>query len=813
MPHAETILLVDDSATRRYTLKRLLTRAGFTVREAATGTEALRAVEEDLPGLILLDVNLPDIDGMEVCRRLRAAPRTNRIPILHVSATYTSANDQLEGFESGADGYLVEPLEPEVMLATVRGLLRARAAERELAEVRDELAARVDELTRLRELTNRLASRVDLDAVLGEILNAVTDIQGTGMGNLLLWDAGEGALISAATVGIPPRHRELLTRVAPGEGPCGIAFVEKRPVVVEDTETDPICAPFRDAARACGYRAVYSTPLLTFRGEVLGSIAALFPTPHRPSESDVRVMDLYARQAAQAVENARLYGQADEGRRILDVLMHHVPDGIVILDTAGTVRAASRVALETAGISDAPLPGASYQRTLSGFRMMFSENAPQPATPDRFPSSRAIRTGEVVRNEEWLLERPDGTRLDLLCNAAPVRDSSGAITGCVVTFRDITDRKVFERRLREMQKLESVGLLAGGVAHDFNNLLTSVLGGASLAIDMVPETHPIAPVLRDIVSSGERAARLTAQLLAYAGKGRFVVKGMDLSETVRQMTGLLRNSVPVNTDLRLELGSDIPHIQADAGQIQQLILSLVMNAAEAIGENAGVVTLRMGVKEVGAQRDSDAVGELAPGRYVCLEVRDTGCGMDESVRARIFEPFFTTKFVGRGLGLPAALGIARGHKGGFEIETAPGLGSAFRVLFPAVEDRTGRAGRTILVVDDEELVVRVVELTLERGGFRPLLARTGQEAVALFEAHHQTIEAVILDLKLPGMSGGEVLERMRTLDAAVKVLVSTAYDEAEALAMIRGAGISGFIRKPYTSQMLLEKVRQVVGKG
>src|SRR5262245_42968841 len=293
----------------------------------------------------------------------------------------------------------------------------------------------------------------------------------------------------------------------------------------------------------------------------------------------------------------------------------------------------------------------------------------------------------------------------------------------------VSERARIETDLRQTQKLESIGVLAGGVAHDFNNLLVGILGNASLAMDIVPPESPARPMLQDVILAGQRAADLTRQLLAYSGKGKFIVRPINLSDLVREISGLIQPSIPKMVQLRLDLDRDLPAVEGDSSQLQQLVMNLVINGAEAIGEGAGSVMVTTGVREVREEGERHAIPptDIQPGRYVFLEVRDNGVGMDEHTLSKIFDPFFTTKFTGRGLGLAAALGIVRGHRGGMEVESAPGQGATFRVYLPVLTAADGAkrdASRgenlsgtgMILFVDDEEVVRNVAQNALERYG-------------------------------------------------------------------------------------------------
>jgi PAS domain S-box-containing protein len=387
---------------------------------------------------------------------------------------------------------------------------------------------------------------------------------------------------------------------------------------------------------------------------------------------------------------------------------------------------------------------------------------------------------------------------------------------------DITDRKRAEEHLRQAQKLESIGMLAGGIAHDFNNLLVGVIGNASLAQDLLPQSNPAAELLEAVVKTGEQAAHLTRQMLAYAGKGQFVVEPLNLSDLVPEMTGLVQPSISKKIALHLGLDPDLPPIQADRGQMQQVFMNLALNAAEAIGSDAGMISVRTGVQDVDelyVRRSLET--ELSPGRYVLLEVRDTGCGMDEATRTRVFDPFFSTKFQGRGLGLAAVAGIVRGHGGAISVSSAPDKGACFTVLFPAAEGvsavaqvaaqyATLRGIGTILVVDDELPVRDLARKVLERYGYKVLLADGGPAAIDAFKRHPGDISLVILDASMPGMTGAETYPELRKVRPAVKILVSSGYSELETMKAFPGPQVAGFIQKPYTSRGLAEKVRSAM---
>ena len=393
-------------------------------------------------------------------------------------------------------------------------------------------------------------------------------------------------------------------------------------------------------------------------------------------------------------------------------------------------------------------------------------------------------------------------------------------------IRDITDRRRFDRQLQHTQKLESLGLLAGGIAHDFNNLLTGIMGNASMGLAELPDDAPVRIYLREIVSASQRAADLTRQMLAYAGKGRFVVERIDLSQLVREIEPLIRTSIPKTVALQLDLAPGLPAIEGDRGQIQQIVMNLIINGAEAVGEgNPGVVSIRTEARDLDAETIQIEFPNdpITPGPFIAIEVRDNGSGMDEATRIRIFDPFFTTKFQGRGLGLAAVSGIMRTQRGAIRVDSSPGRGSSFLVVFPSVAatpaDRGSAApavqtplGGTVLFVDDEESLRRLARAVLERSGWRALLAENGAEGVRIFEERRDEITVVVMDLTMPVMGGEEAVGRIKQIDSSVPVIVATGYGESRAQRLFAGKGMAGFLEKPYTVTRLLEAIAEVIGR-
>ena len=386
------------------------------------------------------------------------------------------------------------------------------------------------------------------------------------------------------------------------------------------------------------------------------------------------------------------------------------------------------------------------------------------------------------------------------------------------------DRRTMERKLQERQKLESLGLLAGGIAHDFNNLLTGVLGNASLARSSLPMGSELGIYLDDIEKTSRHASDLCRQMLAYSGAGRFMVETLQLNELIEDMTQLLRLSISKTAVLKYDLTDNLPAIEADAAQMRQIILNLVVNSSEAIGDRSGIINISTGMMRADRAylTETHLSPDLPEGDYIFLELSDDGCGMDEETRAKIFDPFFTTKFTGRGLGLAAVLGIVRGHKGAMKVYSEPRKGTTFKLLLPCseqeLEERVGvssdaaswRGSGTVLIVDDEETVQTVAARILESLGFEVVIAPDGRQALKIYRDRFAEIAAVVLDLTMPHMDGEATFRELRQINPNVKTLLISGFNEQEAITRFTGKGLAGFMQKPFGPDDLAENLRAVL---
>lgn len=446
-----------------------------------------------------------------------------------------------------------------------------------------------------------------------------------------------------------------------------------------------------------------------------------------------------------------------------------------------------------------------------------------------------LETQESIPAAELSLQRKDGSRVSVFTSHAVLTGTDGAPHLFSIDM-DLTERKQaeahrleMERRLLHTQKLESLGVLAGGIAHDFNNLLTAILGNLELAMMDISEMSPARDSLKDAQTATRRAADLTRQMLAYSGKGKFQIKRLNLSELVGEMAQLLKISIGKSVTLNLHLAPGLPLVEADVAQVQQIVMNLITNASEAIGDQVGSITLATAVEDCDeATLEASRLAEkVPPGRYVSLVVTDTGCGMDETVQNQLFEPFFTTKFTGRGLGMSAVLGVVRGHKGAICVKSAPGAGTTIRVLLPAADGldecltdaASGAAVQraptprrpeiTVLLVDDEEPIRKVTERMLIRAGYGVVCAPDGLQAVRAMRDHAGRIGCVLLDFTMPNTDTATTLADLRQLDASVPVILISGYDQHDLARRLSTLGFAAFAQKPFQQEALVELIRSV----
>ena len=509
-----------------------------------------------------------------------------------------------------------------------------------------------------------------------------------------------------------------------------------------------------------------------------------------------------------------------QSETLFEAILDQMPDMIYLLDDrstpAGKILRVNRTVIDVYGYTFDELMG-----------LPFNELSADTRRDTIFHSDTRIDRREILRIEEEH-RRKDGGRFPVEILVREIDYGPGRVVLAIA--RDITGRRAEEEgrrlldaRMQQSQKLESLGILAGGIAHDFNNLLTGVLGNAELARRKLPERSPISSNLERIEQAADRAAGLCQQMLAYSGHGALTSEPLDLRFLVTDILELIQSSISKKAELSLEFDDDVPWVLADTNQLRQVVMNLITNASDALGDLSGKIEIRIRNEVRTVPFQADVPGDImhGAGTYVCLEVVDSGCGMDDETRQRIFDPFFTTKFTGRGLGMAAVMGIIRGHHGAMEVESALGVGTQFRLLLPvqdvgaAASPQRSRAHhfidthhsgsmepQLILVADDEELVRQTAREALESAGFRVLMAEDGLRAVEVFRAHATAIDAVLLDVTMPGLTGYEVSEILSREAPGVGLVMMSGYSEQDCTL----PRANGFVHKPFNRHEIVSKI-------
>ena len=529
---------------------------------------------------------------------------------------------------------------------------------------------------------------------------------------------------------------------------------------------------------------------------------------HRVSTRDVTDR----KSAEQSLQQAVAALRENEGK--LRVLFDVMQAGIIQVDRDEVVTFANQRMAEMLGLPMEELLGSAYSchvhpdqrgEALLSLRRLLDGTQPSTNLERHYRRKDGSDFWGYLSGRR--LDSPDGNSL---CVVATITDLSGLKSAQ-------EERLKSEQQMLHVQKLESLGVLAGGIAHDFNNILLAIMGNVSLALYKTPAGSAVEHHLHQIELAADKAADLSRQMLAYSGKGRFILEALDLNLLVREMTSILEVSITKKAALQFNLAPGLPNIVADPTQIRQIVMNLAINASEAIGERSGTISITTGSRfcDQCYLAGISAGEELAEGVFVFLEVADDGCGMDRDTLQRIFEPFFTTKFTGRGLGMSAIQGIVRGHKGAVQVSSEPGRGSSFRIYLPASDQAVAsclkgaelgqwQGAGTVLLVDDEEPVRAVASEMLRQLGFEVVCAVDGQDALRLYREDPERIELVLMDLNMPQLGGEETFHELRRINAAVRVVLSSGFSEQEVTRKFLGQGLAGFLQKPYTLESLKE---------
>lgn len=663
----------------------------------------------------------------------------------------------------------------------------------------------------------------DVDAAISDALQRIVEFTDTRCGFVFLLDEGGQSASNThewAREGVDSNQQEL-QRLALHEFPWAVEQLvkNKEPAIIADIDELPADAQGeRRLLERLGVKSLVLAPMI-FGGPTIGGVGlegASKPREWTPDE--IALLRFAGEVFANVLHRKQAEEQLNRSESRLRAITSSMPDYLVQVNRDGTVTYVNRA---PDGYESSEIVGrAASEFVHADYQVQFEQFVEQVWLTGSSHECELVAIGSRGTHR-WYSIRSNPVMID------------GRVVSVLLCARDIdaskraqTEWQKLSSRLQEAQKLESLTVMAGGIAHDFNNLLMGVLGNAGLALMDLERGAEVSlsEKLEDIVDAAQKASELIHQMVAYAGRSSLDFERVDLNSVVDELRELMRAGVPRKVELRFDCPEGLPLIDADASLVSQGVMNLVINAAEAIGDQTGTIEIRTGRLACEADYLYECVlGEsLAAGEYVFLDVSDTGGGMDEAVQMRIFDPFFTTKRTGRGLGMAAVLGVARSHGGGIRLSTEAGKGATVRLLFPlagagrlhrspdnrAVLDWKGSG--TVLLVDDDAMVRSVAKQMLERIGFSVLTATDGLEGVETFREHADEIRLVVMDMMMPRLTGAEALTELQKTRPGVPVLLASGYYDNQTTQRWEKAGFTGFIQKPYMLEDLARKIQETL---
>lgn len=637
-----------------------------------------------------------------------------------------------------------------------------------------------------------------------------------------------------------PEDKTLWTKVAHGidrivlpdnMGIVGSCYSTGENIVINDAYSDPRFDSHTD--RKTGYitRNILALPLHSSTGQVIGVFQAInkLSSDRVYSKNDVQRAFLVASYVGRMLEACILYNQIRESRELLKKNQERLKN---ILEATNDGFWDWSVEKQELFISPAWAKYVTGRDVVAHFndlaRKAIHEDD-KKAVEDVFLHQLSSRNNSY--EVEYRLRTFDDRILWVEERGRVIEwNDEGKANRLVGTFKDVTSRKMalhekakLEAQLQHVQRLESLGVMAGGIAHDYNNMLSTIIGNTEIAILDSPDGSPVIPYLEQIQSAAHRSSELTRQLLNYAGGGKFVVAPVSINSTIKETLELVKASLSKKAELKLDLMAELPEIIGDSAQIRQVIMNLVINASDALKNESGTVSIATNVQKIDPDcfwlYQPEQLKDYADKSYVTLTVTDTGCGIEERLLGKIFEPFFSTKDSGRGLGLAAVIGIVKSHKGGLSVKSEFGKGTEFIVQLPvrelesdsqAVADKLRSSLESsgtgnIIVADDEETLLLVLNRILNKAGYKVLSAKNGLEAWELYQKHGIEIDLLILDTNMPELSGPEVLKKVKDADSAVPVILMSGYAQlSDEESMVQP---DAFIQKPFTRQTILEVIQ------
>jgi PAS domain S-box-containing protein len=813
------VLIVDDEPEIRETLSKFLAGEGYVIATCGTASEALAQVEQGQFDVVVADILLPEISGLELLERIRAGAPAVKVLLITGDPGYSTA---AAAVRLGAFDYLAKPVTQSAIRRSVASAVRLKKVEDENRYYRERLEVLVEERTRqlesfsarLREMAEHMKGLLrcqEMGQLAPGVLELFTDNMAAEGGSFYVVRDGTLELLasldpdhSPPSIPLPPPPRSVLGRVM--ELRQGVAI---RDIAAEEQIEPSGWAGYRDGS-------LLALPCLDGDGEIVG-VVTLHNKKRPPfSEQDVEIGRIIAGHSVEAIRAVELNRRLRDSERRYRALIERSADAVALLDRQGRALYVSAATERILGHQPERLIGRP------AVAVVHAEDRPRlaaalqqlSAAPDSVLSIE-VRARHRDRTHPWI---------EVVLSNLLDEPAVGAI---VVNFRDVSDRKRSEHekaqlieQVQQSQKMEALGRLAGGVAHDFNNLLTAILGYTELIREGLGPEHPLAQDARELAAAGERATALTSQLLTFSRRQIIEPKLVDLNLTLQHSQSLLARLLGEDIELSLRLAPDLWRTQVDPTHVDQILMNLAANARAAMPRGGRLVIETANVIHECDWRDVDA--DVKAGEFVMLAVTDTGCGMSRETAGRIFEPFFTTKEQGTGLGLATVYGIVKQHGGGISVSSEPGLGTTFHLCFPHGEgaqhdapraparEELARGTETVLLVEDEASVRSLVRTMLEMLGYGVIIASCGEEAVDLARVRAGQIDLLVTDVVMPGMNGRELFETLCATQPTMKCLFVSGYTrDVIARHGVLEEGIN-LLSKPFSITELAANVRAVL---
>ena len=800
-PAEVKILVVDDTPAIRLATVRLLEKAGYQVTQAASGEAALVEAQRQRPDLLLMDRDMPGIDGIETCRRVKHDLQMRDSLVIMASGSYADTAQQSEGLEAGADGYIARPIANRELLARIEAYVRILSLTRTLRFHIEEL-----EKTNVTAQAARLASLNLMEDAVAAQARMATVNQALQQSEALLLEAQEISMLGSYTLNI-----------ISGEWTCsktlntifGIAQSDLRTVdswlalihpedrkLMEDYFWQEVFAQRQNFDK--DYRIIRRSDQAERWVHGLGRLE--FDAQGSPVVMHGTIQDITERKVAM------------EANQRLMVAIDQAAESIVFTDVHGAILYVNQGFEKCTGYTRAEVIGQNPRVLKSGKQ------------PDDYYKTMwaTISRGEVWHGR-FINKRKDGDLYEEEVTISPVHNAAGKIVSFVAVKRDITREKQLEQQLFEAQKMEAIGQLAGGVAHDYNNILAATIIQLSLLMTDKSLSPEVQEALVDLRKGADRAASLTRQLLMFSRRQPMQKKPLELNALLNDELKMLRRLLGEHIQLNIRGQASEAWIEGDPGMMEQVIMNLCINARDAMAEGG---RLTFGISQVELADTTELPPQARPGKFICFSVADQGHGMTEETMTRIFEPFFTTKGVGKGtgLGLATVYGIVKQHDGWVEVSSQIGQGSEFRVYLPESADKrsvtTGAAPskitmgkETILIVEDDEAVRQSVVLVLKYAGYRTFEAENGPEALEAWSGRINQIDLLLTDMVMPGgISGLAMAQAFKKLKPELPVILTSGYSNELVEAGTHDHPEFTFVAKPYDVGVLTATVRKILNQ-